>query len=41
MEMLSSFLDDKHEISIVVIKFMHVRRCPRFDITYTCLHRDK
>ena len=34
MEMLSSFLGDKHEFFLVVAKFEHVRSCPSFDITY-------
>ena len=41
MEMPSSFRGDKHEFSLAVIKFMHVRSCPRFDITYAWLHRVK
>ena len=35
MEMLSSFRGDRHEFSLVVIKFKYVRSCPSFDITYT------
>ena len=35
MEMLSSFIGDKREFCLVVIKFKHVRSCPSFDITYT------
>ena len=35
MEMLRSFRGDKHELCLAVIKFMHVRSCQSFDITYT------
>ena len=28
MEMLSSFIGDKHEFCLAVIKFRHVRSCP-------------
>ena len=35
MEMLSSFRGDKHEFSLVVIKFKHVRSCLSFHITHT------
>ena len=41
MEMHRSFRGDKHEFSLAVIKFKHVRSCPSFDITYTWLHRVK
>ena len=37
MEMFSSFRGDKHEFCLVVIKLKHVRSCPSFDITYTCM----
>ena len=33
MEMISSHRGDKHEISLFVIKFKHVRSCPSFHIT--------
>ena len=32
--MLSSFVGDKHELCLVVIKSKNVRSCPSFDITY-------
>ena len=35
MEMLSSFVGDKQEFCLVVVKFKHARRCPSFDITTT------
>ena len=35
MEMLSSFGGDKHELCLVVVKFIYVHSCPSFDITYT------
>ena len=35
MEMLGSFGGDKHEFSLVFIKFRHDRSCPSFDITNT------
>ena len=41
MEILSSFVGDKHELCLVVIKFKHVRSCYGIDITYTLLHRVK
>ena len=41
MEMLSSSRGNKHEFCLVVIKFMHVRRCLSFEITNTSLHRVK
>ena len=34
MEMLSTFRGDRHELCLVVIRFKHVRSCPRFDIAY-------
>ena len=41
MEMPSSFLGDKHELWLVVIKLKHVRSCPSLDITNACLYRVK
>ena len=41
MEMLSSLRGDKNELCLAAIKFKHVHSCPRFDITYTRLHRVK
>ena len=38
MEMPSSFLGDKHEISLVVVKCKYVGSCPSFNITDTCPH---
>ena len=38
MEMLSSVRGEKHKFSLVVVKFKHVRSCPSFDITNTCLY---
>ena len=35
MEMISSFGDDHHEFSHVVVKFKHVYSYLSFDITYT------
>ena len=35
MEMLSSFLDDKHELCHVVIKCKHVGSYPSIGVTYT------
>ena len=34
MEMLSSIRGDKHKFFLVVIKSMHVRSSPSFDITH-------
>ena len=38
MERLIYFSGVMHKFCVVVIKLKHVRSCPSFSITYTCLY---